>query len=297
MGKYSLMVMKNESRAYRIKLGSFGITCIFLLMFFFPILCIASIWLNIHFFEENSTKKSEIANLKHELKKSEQKIARLSNLETFLQAHSPALVNLSLIDEKNVDQKQEAKEDENQTRPKNQEKNELKRDTQKQVEQAKLVPSQQKQAEVKQENLPLVQNAENQKEPDKAIIEKPKVEIAPPQENTARKIDLELVELQSMKVNYTASNLSVFYYLKKIGNVDKVAGEQHFTLINFEKGKLNRIPLNNKSVRYYSIANLKEIKITIPITGHEISPRARLQVDVEQEDGSIIFRDSFPIDR
>ncbi len=92
--KISLMFLKNEGNVRRFKLSPFIMGCLLLIIFILPFVAGISIWLNFQYYFEKEKYDETLLEYKYQLEQFGIIITRLSNLENYLEKHSPHFLEM-----------------------------------------------------------------------------------------------------------------------------------------------------------------------------------------------------------
>ncbi len=308
--------MKNEGQVHRIGLSLFALRTLICLALLLPIICGLSIWLNVHYFFQNRELSNEYAKLQYIIDKNSQNIARLTNLERFLQAHSPGLLNMlvtqSDMSDLDLEGVENLKDLESQAVPSDKKDNtsENPQENQGEVKTTSENVSDSTQETVgKSDNKSDSERPNSENDANKNVLvvdaknedtQTNSTQMQADQENdavdTLQKIDLGYVNLENVKTSYNSANIFISYRLRNTGKNPMVEGVQKYTLINFEDGKFTKIVLNKATDDEFRIKNLKEVSSIIALQGYKIGSRDRLQLEIVN-DGEVLFRNVYPISR
>jgi len=304
--KISLIVMQDEGRTHRLRIGPKAFSLIIGILMIVPILFVLSLWANIYLYKERSEIAQSRVELQYTVDRNSQTIARLTNLESFLGSHSPGLLGL-LVSQVNIDATlipMIGSSDEKLAKALK--KLAMSNPINLKGELGKNIASRNdknKGGKIKK-TPPLVTIAIAPK----AGLGKKEVDLDPKnltqevkqgemtENNMEERVDLGYVKIQYVQAHLMGDIISIQYYLRNTGKDVPLSGNQRYTLLEMKDGKSVGTALPMVTNATFRIRSMKIVESVISLPKIEIAEGAFIQIDVVRN-GIVLFRRVYPLMR
>ena len=298
MSDFNIIIMRDRGKSYSFRFSPATFRIIVSSLIIVPILFVVSVWFGLSTFNKYVSLLEETAAFKHTIEQHKQTVARLANLERFLQKYSPNMLGLLVpTDTVDIDALPVIDGDKNilmsdfansiagspmsfDIIEKDDEKESAGEKTGENAEQ-KLT------AEINSQEKTM-KEAEGIKEEVQSVKEDTKKETeeitAAGEENAAeteekpslQKIDLGYVEIEALKARVAAQNVNISYRLKNLGRKAFLQGVQKYYVSSQMNGKMVQQELPKATDNSFRIKNLKNVSSTASLAGIQIGQKRSL---------------------
>lgn len=314
MSDFNIIIMRDRGKSYSFRFSPTTFRIIVSSLIIVPILFVVSVWFGLSTFNKYAILLEETAAFKHTIEQHKQTVARLANLERFLQKYSPDMLGLlvpagtadidalPVIDgDKNILMSDLANSIAGS--PMSFDIIEKENAGEKSAENAKQelaaeMNSKEKairEAEETKEEIHSVKE-ETKKEPEELVGARNESAAEAEEKTSLQKIDLGYVEIEALKAKVAAQHVNISYRLKNLGKKAFLQGVQKYYVSSQMNGKMVLQELSKPTDNSFRIKNLKNVSSAASLAGMQVGEKAQLVLEIVV-DGEVVFRQSYPLVR
>ncbi len=311
MSDFNIIIMRDRGKSYSFRFSPATFRIIVSSLIIVPILFVVSVWFGLSTFNKYVSLLEETAAFKHTIEQHKQTVARLANLERFLQKYSPNMLGLLVpTDTADIDALPVIDGDKNilmsdfansiagspmsfDIIEKDDEKESAGEKTGENAEQ-KLTAEINSQEKTMKEAEGIKEEVQSVKEDTKKETEE--ITAAGEEKPSLQKIDLGYVEIEALKARVAAQNVNISYRLKNLGRKAFLQGVQKYYVSSQMNGKMVQQELPKPTDNSFRIKNLKNVSSTASLAGIQIGQKAQLVLEIVV-DGEVVFRQFYPLVR
>lgn len=311
MSDFNIIIMRDRGKSYSFRFSPATFRIIVSSLIIVPILFVVSVWFGLSTFNKYVSLLEETAAFKHTIEQHKQTVARLANLERFLQKYSPNMLGLLVpTDTVDIDALPVIDGDKNilmsdfansiagspmsfDIIEKDDEKESAGEKNGENAEQ-KLTAEINSQEKTMKEAEEIKEEAQSVKEDTKKETEE--ITAAGEERPSLQKIDLGYVEIEALKARVAAQNVNISYRLKNLGRKAFLQGVQKYYVSSQMNGKMVQQELPKATDNSFRIKNLKNVSSTASLAGIQIGQKAQLVLEIVV-DGEVVFRQFYPLAR
>ncbi len=311
MSDFNIIIMRDRGKSYSFRFSPATFRIIVSSLIIVPILFVVSVWFGLSTFNKYVSLLEETAAFKHTIEQHKQTVARLANLERFLQKYSPNMLGLLVpTDTVDIDALPVIDGDKNilmsyfansiagspmsfDIIEKDDEKESAGEKNGENAEQ-KLTAEINSQEKTMKEAEEIKEEVQSVKEDTKKETEE--ITAAGEERPSLQKIDLGYVEIEALKARVAAQNVNISYRLKNLGRKAFLQGVQKYYVSSQMNGKMVQQELPKATDNSFRIKNLKNVSSTASLAGIQIGQKAQLVLEIVV-DGEVVFRQFYPLAR
>ncbi len=311
MSDFNIIIMRDRGKSYSFRFSPATFRIIVSSLIIVPILFVVSVWFGLSTFNKYVSLLEETAAFKHTIEQHKQTVARLANLERFLQKYSPNMLGLLVpTDTVDIDALPVIDGDKNilmsdfansiagspmsfDIIEKDDEKESAGEKNGENAEQ-KLTAEINSQEKTMKEAEEIKEEVQSVKEDTKKETEE--ITAAGEERSSLQKIDLGYVEIEALKARVAAQNVNISYRLKNLGRKAFLQGVQKYYVSSQMNGKMVQQELPKATDNSFRIKNLKNVSSTASLAGIQIGQKAQLVLEIVV-DGEVVFRQFYPLAR
>ena len=311
MSDFNIIIMRDRGKSYSFRFSPATFRIIVSSLIIVPILFVVSVWFGLSTFNKYVSLLEETAAFKHTIEQHKQTVARLANLERFLQKYSPNMLGLLVpTDTVDIDALPVIDGDKNilmsdfansiagspmsfDIIEKDDEKESAGEKNGENAEQ-KLTAEINSQEKTMKEAEEIKEEVQSVKEDTKKETEE--ITAAGEERPSLQKIDLGYVEFEALKARVAAQNVNISYRLKNLGRKAFLQGVQKYYVSSQMNGKMVQQELPKATDNSFRIKNLKNVSSTASLAGIQIGQKAQLVLEIVV-DGEVVFRQFYPLAR
>lgn len=311
MSDFNIIIMRDRGKSYSFRFSPATFRIIVSSLIIVPILFVVSVWFGLSTFNKYVSLLEETAAFKHTIEQHKQTVARLANLERFLQKYSPNMLGLLVpTDTVDIDALPVIDGDKNilmsdfansiagspmsfDIIEKDDEKESAGEKNGENAEQ-KLTAEINSQEKTMKEAEEIKEEVQSVKEDTKKETEE--ITAAGEERSSLQKIDLGYVEIEALKARVAAQNVNISYRLKNLGRKAFLQGVQKYYVSSQMSGKMVQQELPKATDNSFRIKNLKNVSSTASLAGIQIGQKAQLVLEIVV-DGEVVFRQFYPLAR
>ena len=311
MSDFNIIIMRDRGKSYSFRFSPATFRIIVSSLIIVPILFVVSVWFGLSTFNKYVSLLEETAAFKHTIEQHKQTVARLANLERFLQKYSPNMLGLLVpTDTVDIDALPVIDGDKNilmsdfansiagspmsfDIIEKDDEKESAGEKNGENAEQ-KLTAEINSPEKTMQEAEEIKEEVQSVKEDTKKETEE--ITAAGEERPSLQKIDLGYVEIEALKARVAAQNVNISYRLKNLGRKAFLQGVQKYYVSSQMNGKMVQQELPKATDNSFRIKNLKNVSSTASLAGIQIGQKAQLVLEIVV-DGEVVFRQFYPLAR
>ena len=311
MSDFNIIIMRDRGKSYSFRFSPATFRIIVSSLIIVPILFVVSVWFGLSTFNKYVSLLEETAAFKHTIEQHKQTVARLANLERFLQKYSPNMLGLLVpTDTVDIDALPVIDGDKNilmsdfansiagspmsfDIIEKDDEKESAGEKNGENAEQ-KLTAEINSQEKTMKEAEEIKEEVQSVKEDTKKETEE--ITAAGEERPSLQKIDLGYVEIEALKARVAAQNVNISYRLTNLGRKAFLQGVQKYYVSSQMNGKMVQQELPKATDNSFRIKNLKNVSSTASLAGIQIGQKAQLVLEIVV-DGEVVFRQFYPLAR
>lgn len=311
MSDFNIIIMRDRGKSYSFRFSPATFRIIVSSLIIVPILFVVSVWFGLSTFNKYVSLLEETAAFKHTIEQHKRTVARLANLERFLQKYSPNMLGLLVpTDTVDIDALPVIDGDKNilmsdfansiagspmsfDIIEKDDEKESAGEKNGENAEQ-KLTAEINSQEKTMKEAEEIKEEVQSVKEDTKKETEE--ITAAGEERPSLQKIDLGYVEIEALKARVAAQNVNISYRLKNLGRKAFLQGVQKYYVSSQMNGKMVQQELPKATDNSFRIKNLKNVSSTASLAGIQIGQKAQLVLEIVV-DGEVVFRQFYPLAR
>ncbi len=311
MSDFNIIIMRDRGKSHSFRFSPATFRIIVSSLIIVPILFVVSVWFGLSTFNKYVSLLEETAAFKHTIEQHKQTVARLANLERFLQKYSPNMLGLLVpTDTVDIDALPVIDGDKNilmsdlansiagspmsfDIIEKDDEKESAGEKSGENAEQ-KLTAEINSHEKTMKEAEGIKEEVQSVKEDTKKETEE--ITAAGEEMPSLQKIDLGYVEIEALKARVAAQNVNISYRLKNLGKKAFLQGVQKYYVSSQMNGKMVQQELPKPTDNSFRIKNLKNVSSTASLAGIQIGQKAQLVLEIVV-DGEVVFRQFYPLAR